>query len=73
MIEINKINSECSSPTDSSATMLGEDEIYELITTEKSLLEFKKFNFLQNLLGLQQNTVNVIAARTSQGKSAFAL
>ena len=73
MIEINKINNECSSPTDSSATMLGEDEIYELITTEKSLLDFNKFRFLQNQLGLQQNTVNVIAARTSQGKSAFAL
>lgn len=71
--EIKKINDDCTSPTNSTATMLSGEEIFDLITTERSLLEFKRFKFLQNGLGLLQNTVNVIAARTSQGKSAFAL
>lgn len=70
---IKSIDNECNSPTNNSRTLLNPNEILELITTDKSQLQFTKFNYLQNVLGLMENTVNVIAARTSQGKSAFAL
>lgn len=70
---IKTINNECSLPTNNSRTLLDGEEMFDLITTSKSLLEFNRFNFLQNKLKLLQNTTNVIAARTSQGKSAFAL
>ena len=69
---IKKINEECSKPVGTS-TMLSPKEIVELITTERNELEFKNFKNIQKKIKLLTNTVNVIAARTSVGKSAFAL
>lgn len=73
MIEkIKKINEEVGKSTGTS-TMLSPKEIVELITTERNELEFKDFKKIQEKIKLLTNTVNVIAARTSVGKSAFAL
>lgn len=69
---IKKINEECSKPVGTN-TMLSPKEIVELITTERNELEFKNFKKIQEKIKLLTNTVNVIAARTSVGKSAFAL
>ena len=73
MIEkIKKINEEVGKSTGTS-TMLSPKEIVELITTERDELEFRNFKKIQEKIKLLTNTVNVIAARTSVGKSAFAL
>ena len=69
--EINKINNEFIKTNDKSK--LSPDEIFELITTDKSLLQFDEYTSLQNKINFLQNTVNVIAARTSVGKSGLAL
>lgn len=69
---IKKINEECSKPVGTN-TMLSPKEIVELITTERNELEFKNFKNIQKKIKPLTNTVNVIAARTSVGKSAFAL
>lgn len=69
---IKKINEECGKPVGTN-TMLSPKEIAELITTERNELEFKNFKNIQEKIKLLTNTVNVIAARTSVGKSAFAL
>lgn len=49
------------------------NDIYDLITTSAKKLEFKRFNGFQLKVGLLQNTMNVIAARPSIGKTGFAL
>ena len=72
-LDINKINSECGNNDDSSATMLSSTDIFQLITTNRNELKFETYSKLQNRLKLMTNTVNVISARTSQGKSALAL
>lgn len=69
--EINKINSNRKEETTSN--MLGAQDIYELITTDNNKLEFNSFDWLQSRIGFIEKTVNIIAARTSVGKSAFAL
>lgn len=69
--EINKISGQfCES---SSATMMSAYEMYELITSNATKLKFNQFNWLQDKIGLIEKTLNIIAARTSVGKSAFAL
>lgn len=72
-LDINKINSECGNNDESSATMLSGTDIFQLITTNRNELKFETYSKLQNRLKLMTNTVNVISARTSQGKSALAL
>ena len=73
MENLKKIESEFIKNDDSNATMLSPNETFELVTTEANLLEFQTFHFMEEKLRLLKNTINVIAARTSQGKSAFAL
>lgn len=73
MENLKKIESEFIKNSESTATMLDPNDTFDLVTTEANLLEFSKFNFLGDKLRLLKNTINVIAARTSQGKSAFAL
>lgn len=73
MENLKKIESEFIKNDDSTATMLSPNETFELVTTEANLLEFQTFHFMEEKLRLLKNTINVIAARTSQGKSAFAL
>lgn len=72
-LDINKINSECGNNDESSATMLSGPDIFQLITTNRNELKFETYSRLQSRLKLMTNTVNVISARTSQGKSALAL
>lgn len=72
-LDINKINSECGNNDESSATMLSGIDIFQLITTNRNELKFETYSKLQSRLKLMTNTVNVISARTSQGKSALAL
>ena len=71
MSEINKVNGEFIKTNDKNK--LTPEEVVELITTDKSILVFEKFNQLQKKVNFLQNTVNVIAARTSVGKSGLAL
>lgn len=74
MIEkINKINGECNKNDDSSNTMASAKEIFEMITTNSHELIFDTYQDMQRTLKLPMNTVNLIAARTSQGKSALSL
>lgn len=74
MIEsINKINGECNKNDSSANTMLSGQEIFELITTNSNELVFDYYQDMQRTLKLPMNTVNLIAARTSQGKSALSL
>ena len=73
VLEINKINGETSNNDDSSSTMLSYREIIELITTNTSELQFKYYNNILSPLKLPMNAVHLIAARTSQGKSALSL
>ena len=74
MIEsINKINGECNKNDSSANTMLSGQEILELITTNSNELIFDYYQDMQRTLKLPMNTVNLIAARTSQGKSALSL
>lgn len=71
--KINKINLECNKNTDSSNAMLSGKEIFELITTNSNELVFDYYQDMQRILKLPMNTVNLVAARTSQGKSALSL
>lgn len=59
--------------SDSTATMLSARDIRELVTRCGTRLRFSRFQWLQNKIGFMEKTVNVIAARPSVGKSAFAL
>lgn len=47
-------------------------EIYDLITTDRAKIRFRDLDCL-NRVGLLENTLNVIAARPSVGKTGFAL
>jgi len=72
MIEqVNKINAEFLKLVDKNK--LTPEEILELITTDKSNLTLVDFPSLQHKVNFLQNTVNVISARTSVGKSGLAL
>ena len=71
--KINKINGECNKQEDTSNTLLSGKEIFELITTNSNELVFDFYEDMQRTLKLPINTVNLIAARTSQGKSALSL
>ena len=48
-------------------------EILELIRRQNSFLQFDRFSKLTKELNFKTNTVNLIAARPSEGKSALAL
>ena len=50
-----------------------EDDIYKLITTDAEYLKFNIFEELGLKVKFIKNTFNIIAARPSTGKSAFAL
>lgn len=59
--------------SDSTATMLSAKDIRDLVTRCATKLRFSRFRWLQEKVGFIEKTVNVIAARPSVGKSAFAL
>lgn len=73
MDKINKINAEFNKSNDEENSLLSGKEIFELITTNSNELQFDYYADMQNTLKLPINTVNLIAARTSQGKSALSL
>jgi len=50
-----------------------ENEIYELITSSNKMIRFSRLHNLSSKVQFMENTFNVIAARPSVGKSAFAL
>lgn len=52
---------------------LSPQEIYDLATRKEDILVFTKFTNFQKYTRFMKNTLNLIAARTSIGKSAFAL
>ena len=70
---INSINGDCNKSLGNDNSMLSGKEIFELITTNSNELIFDYYADLQQTLKLPINTVNLIAARTSQGKSALSL
>lgn len=72
-VEINKINNESSSNDSSSSTMPSGKEIFELITTNHNELQFDFYKNILSPLKLPMKAVHLIAARTSQGKSALSL
>lgn len=49
------------------------EEIYQMITADKKYLELRTYKYLGEKMRYRQNTLNVIGARTSVGKSAFCL
>ena len=69
--EMNKISGQFGEDSDS--TQMSAYEMYELITTDATKLKFQEFDWLQDKVGFIEKTLNIIAARTSVGKSAFAL
>ena len=69
--EANKLSKECNDSSNS--CLLNGKDIFELITTNSSTLEFDTYKGLGQQLKIPKNTVEIIAARTSQGKSALAL
>lgn len=71
--KINHINGECTNNNDEENSLLSGKEIFELISTNTNELEFDYYRDMQQTLKLPMNTVNLIAARTSQGKSALSL
>jgi replicative DNA helicase len=74
MIEkVNKINGECNKNVDSSNSLASAKDIFEMITSNSNELKFETYSDMQNILKLPMHTVNLIAARTSQGKSALSL
>lgn len=50
-----------------------ENEIYELITSSNKMIQFSRLHNLSSKVQFMENTFNIIAARPSVGKSAFAL
>lgn len=70
---INSVNGDCNKSLDNDNSMLSGKEIFELITTNSNELIFDYYADMQQTLKLPINTVNLIAARTSQGKSALSL
>ena len=67
---INKLNE---AYNDSKDTKIDVMDIYDLITADSKKLEFHDFTFMQAKVGFIENTLNVISARPSVGKSAFTL
>lgn len=49
------------------------DKMLEMIRNKDKLLEFDKFRIFNEKLHFKKNTINVIGARPSEGKSALAL
>ncbi len=49
------------------------DEILKLIRGKDKLIKFNRFDMLNQKLKIKKNTINIIAARPSEGKSALAL
>ena len=67
---MNRLNESSSDISDQSFDVM---DIYELVTSESKRLEFADFKYMQDRVNFIENTLNVIAARPSVGKSAFAL
>ena len=49
------------------------DEMLKLIRGKDKLIKFNRFDVLNQKLKIKKNTINIIAARPSEGKSALAL
>lgn len=68
---INKLNDEYSSFANDDKIDI--KDVLHLITTEQSVLEMVGFDRMSGSIKFRANTLNVIGARPSVGKSAFAL
>ncbi|MGN1379977.1 MAG: DnaB-like helicase C-terminal domain-containing protein [Bacilli bacterium] len=68
---INKINNETYSYSNEQKGF-DVNDIYNLITTDSKKIEFSKYKKLSSI-GMIEQTLNIISARPSIGKSAFAL
>lgn len=68
---INKINNESYSYSNEQSGF-DVNDIYNLITTDSKKIEFSKYKKLSSI-GMIEQTLNIISARPSIGKSAFAL
>lgn len=71
-VEIKKIDDECNLFNNDNDE-ISEEEIFEKITTKDDELEFSIFNKLAKKYGFIKKGIHVISARTSVGKSAFAI
>lgn len=71
VLSVNKIDNEYSK--NNVYQEFSNEDIYNLITTDKEILKFMVFSNMQSKIKFMKNTFNVISARPSVGKSAFAL
>lgn len=69
--EINKIQNECL--VVKQKNKVTPDEMLALVRNKEKLIEFPRFNALNQKLKIKKKTVNVIGARPSEGKSALSL
>lgn len=69
--ELNSVNEVIDDKT--TKTKLSHSEIIELITSDNKILKFNRFKKLSNVYQLKENVMNIVAARTSVGKSAFTI
>ena len=49
------------------------EEMISMVRNKEKLIEFNKFDYMNNALKIKKRTINVIGARPSEGKSALAL
>ena len=68
--QIKSINDESTNGSDEEWNV---KDIYDLITSDSKMLLSSEYTFMQSNIGFIENTLNVISARPSIGKSAFAL
>ena len=69
--EINKIQNECL--VVKQRNKVTPDEMLALVRNKEKLIEFPRFNALNQKLKIKKKTVNVVGARPSEGKSALSL
>lgn len=69
--EINKIQNECL--VVKQKNKVTPDEMLALVRNKEKLIEFPRFNALNQKLKIKKKTVNVVGARPSEGKSALSL
>lgn len=69
--KINEINNE--NLVEKKKNKITPDEMKALLRNQEETIHFERLNSFNNKLKLKRNTVNVIGARPSEGKSALAL
>ena len=68
--KVKEINDESSNESDDEWSV---KDIYDLVTSDSKMLSSSEYTYMQSRVGFVENTLNIISARPSVGKSAFAL